>query len=378
MNDYQTTIDNIQTALNISDSTPVEALQEYSERYAQACQEVNHRLTDCGKFLRTGNIGEALRLANTTPHLLDLCNILDFPERQEWDGICRSYHLSVAPRLMMSVIEQLNHAYDEVSPLEPLLKKHRRLALAHAPIRERLAILYQLEYKEPQNLIWSETIPTFEQKRIEEIQSLFLQYQSEKNSRGNIMELLRELETTPWRNQPQALIQKVKKWLGSYAHLHYSGQFQELGRQMEAARQTGNRETARSLLAKWRQLLQESKIQISSISEEAQAQERQITQWLKAETVKGNQYQAFQKKAVELKEALKKQDIHQDTLKELYQELTNLGIDSEQTVSDDLKFIYQQKLHQLRKKQLQFFCLIGGGLVLLIILAGITAYLLNK
>ncbi|MDR1491758.1 MAG: hypothetical protein LBT05_03425, partial [Planctomycetaceae bacterium] len=84
MSDYQSTVDAIKNALMFSDTTAPETLRALAEQYAAACGELNERMKFCGGFLRQGNLAEAVRLAETEPPLLDIYNVLDFPEREEW------------------------------------------------------------------------------------------------------------------------------------------------------------------------------------------------------------------------------------------------------------------------------------------------------
>ncbi len=162
MNDYQTTVDRIRTILNVSESSPLDDLRALADDFAEACLDANRRLSDCAKFLRAGNLPEALRLAETPPRILEICNLLDFPERADWEDVCRTYRLTRPTVPNAATLEQLNRAFEEVAPIDELLRKHRFLALARAPLGERLDVLYSLADRDFSNMIWSESIPAFE------------------------------------------------------------------------------------------------------------------------------------------------------------------------------------------------------------------------
>src|SRR5262249_3568328 len=73
------------------------------------------------------------------------------------------------PPLNRKAIELLNRAYSEETPLAELLKHHRLLALARAPLRERVETVRLLSKAEPTNPGWAEDVSTYEIARMDEL-----------------------------------------------------------------------------------------------------------------------------------------------------------------------------------------------------------------
>src|SRR6185369_2792758 len=68
-------------------------------------------------------------------------------------------------------VEMLNRAYSEEAPLAELLKHHRLLALARAPLRERVETVRLLAKAEPTNAAWAEDVCDYEGARMSEIKA---------------------------------------------------------------------------------------------------------------------------------------------------------------------------------------------------------------
>jgi hypothetical protein len=154
-----------------SDTTAPETLRTLAEQYAAACDELNERMKYCGGFLRQGNLAEAVRLAETEPPLLDIYNILDFPEREEWCDVTALLGYPIPPPLQKEFAKELNDAYDSQHLLEPHLRKYRLAALSRAPLTERLGLLREIAVLDPSNTFWIKDQETFEQLRLPELET---------------------------------------------------------------------------------------------------------------------------------------------------------------------------------------------------------------
>ena len=77
------------------------------DKYWEACCETNRRLRECGDLLRKGHRSEAIQLAKIEPDLLDMVQLLEFPEREAW-----LKHLSPEPppELELVIAAELNQA----------------------------------------------------------------------------------------------------------------------------------------------------------------------------------------------------------------------------------------------------------------------------
>ena len=196
-------IENIRTALAYSESVPPAKLAGYARRYAEECTKVNTRLQQCLPHLRNGNIAEAVRLAEASPNIAETFNLLHFENRQEWTEICDGLGLDVPPPLAIEVFQELNDAYLQIVPLEPLLKWHRLHALNGSPIRDRLAVLRSLAKADPMNLFWQTDQETFEKARIKELGRDVADALVRKDSL-RLQELYRELTAPGWIMAPPA------------------------------------------------------------------------------------------------------------------------------------------------------------------------------
>jgi len=201
-------IDDIRTALAHSEAVPPERLEEYAREYARACNEVNTRLGQCLPHLRSGNLAEAIRLADGAPSVTEMFTLLDFEHREEWLEICDALGYDVPLPLAVETFRELNEAYLTMAPLEPLLKRHRFLALNGSPLRERLAVLRSIAKADPMSLHWQTDQETFEKARLNECE-IELANVLAQNDMPRLQELYREL-IQPWQFEPPpAYRQKV-------------------------------------------------------------------------------------------------------------------------------------------------------------------------
>jgi len=139
--------------------------------YATACQKVNERLVTCDQLLRAGQRSEALRQAQLEPDVLKLYASLEFPGRASWEDAAGRIGLPVPQRLNAVVARRLNKAFAESQSTEDLLRQHRSLALARAPLQRRLDILRLLAKAEPNHLGWADDLRAYEAARFEEIRA---------------------------------------------------------------------------------------------------------------------------------------------------------------------------------------------------------------
>jgi len=72
-------------------------------------------------------------------------------------------------RVGMSAAAQA--ARDREKSLQPLLSRHRLLAIAKAPARTRLEVARRLATEDPQNPGWPEEVASLESARLEEVEA---------------------------------------------------------------------------------------------------------------------------------------------------------------------------------------------------------------
>ncbi len=204
-------VEAIRSFLANSDQSYNERLPELAQAYGEACEQANARLVRCAELLRQGLRSEALQAADAEPRLLDALAELDFAGRDVWIETCQLYNLPTPPELMLSAAEYLNASYAEEDPLRDLLRRHRRLALARAPLSDRIAVLGALAERDPDNPVWEEDRGRFEHERLKQIKA----EASDAARAADLATLARlrtELALPSWKLPvPQSLVQGLVK-----------------------------------------------------------------------------------------------------------------------------------------------------------------------
>ena len=112
--------------------------------------------------------------------------------------------------LLLDVAADLNEAYAIEQPLAELLKHHRLLALAHAPLKNRVNTLRSLVQADGHNPVWLEDLQTFETERLKELQHEV----ADATEAGDLMTLAAlddELRCDGWSSMPSA---SLVRWTG--------------------------------------------------------------------------------------------------------------------------------------------------------------------
>lgn len=213
---YQQIVDEIRSFLQASDQTLTDEVKQLAAAYADACRDCNDRLRRCADFLGKGLQTEAIQYSRAAPDLVELAVALNFPERSEWEELAAMYGLPAPPRLTVDTVAALEGTAAAVQPLEHSLREHRRLALARAPIRQRLDVLRRLAQVNPTNPAWAGDIQQLERARLAE----FTPEISAAAGKGNIAELAKiwdEIARAPWTNAPplSTVQELVRRCLGT-------------------------------------------------------------------------------------------------------------------------------------------------------------------
>ncbi len=166
MAEYHEYVDGIRAILQSGQLPGDGALRELADGYARACAEANERLTACLRLLNQGLRAEAIHQAETEPNLIAALTSLDFPERPHWDELAEQKGLVRSQVLNLDAARAMSKAYTEQEPLSDLLKRHRKQALAQAPLSKRLTTLRKIASKDSDSPIWREDIQKYEQARL--------------------------------------------------------------------------------------------------------------------------------------------------------------------------------------------------------------------
>src|SRR6056297_1645622 len=153
-----TTVDKIRRALEKRDGIAEEEMRPLADAYREQVQQVNQRLDDAVMLLRKGLRSEAIQRVEMTPNALDAAAELEFPEWDEWNEILQFMAIPLPPKLNQDHVAQINEAIIESLPLEALLRRHRRLAIAKAPLAGRLRTLRQIARVDSKNAVWNDDL----------------------------------------------------------------------------------------------------------------------------------------------------------------------------------------------------------------------------
>ena len=243
--------DEIRVALDKPDGVSEEIMVPLSAQYDQEVAAVNERLDEAVMLLRKNLRSEAIQSANRRPNVIDAAARLDFPEVGEWIEILQFLGVKVPRRLDLEKVQQINEAIVEEQPIEELLRQHRRLAIARAPLNWRLVVLRRIADADPMNPSWMEDVEAYERERLKTLRSDVENALKEKDMNA-VHHLHSELAKQKWVTEvPGDLEVNLKKAIVQH---EYEGQLESLGRLSEELHEafSGFDEgRARSLVADW-------------------------------------------------------------------------------------------------------------------------------
>ena len=301
MTDYQRLIDNIRSFLASPNQVKTDQLVELSEEYARACTDANDRLRRCLDYLQKGLRTEAIHAAEEQPNLLDLVAMLDLPEIDAWRAICFQYELANAPELAMESAAALNDAYAEGESAQAMLTRHRLLALAGAPVRDRLNTMRRLAEADISAPFWEEDLRTFERARLEEIRATVPQLAKNGNATA-AQHLYDELNSGSWRTTvPADLKTRVHDAATRLRSADGETSLRALLPGLNDAYSAMSFAECRSLLDQWNAIAAESRVTVPA---ELQEQIEPIVTWVAEQQAAADQQAAFDAACNELQQAL--------------------------------------------------------------------------
>lgn len=246
-------IDRIRKQLDQPDALTIESLQPLAEAYGAETRQANERLSDCIQMLRKGLRSEAIQRASMKPNLLDWCAELDFPEVDDWLEIIQFYGITVPPLLDRDAALQLQEAIVDEQPLDELLRQHRRLAIAKAPLSWRLKVLRRLAEIDSVNSVWQEDQKEWEVIRLKQI-PVELTKAIETASLDEIQELSAELMRPDWLIiPPKELCKKATDAAKSMIYKAQLAKIKKLTEDLHAAYSEGDEQAAERRYDAWQQ-----------------------------------------------------------------------------------------------------------------------------
>src|SRR5262245_2401414 len=335
----QQLVDDIRSFLQSSDQTYTDRLKALAEGYATACTEANTRLRRCEEYLTRGLRSEAIHFAQAEPVLLDVVAVLDFPERPQWEEVSTMYQLPAPPALRLDTAEVLNRAYAEEQPLEHLLRQHRRLALSHAPLGERLAVIRQLADLDPNNLVWKEDIGEFEKHRLKQLETE-VEEALRKKDHAALPRLWDELHGSVWTARlAPALMDRLAGAMAAHTQHQKRMQAQQLANQLHDAYCAMDYPRVKQLAEEWQRLAAEAGVPPGDPLYKAAAP---ALHWLSKQEKREAEEARYQQALGQLQANLYK-ETNIDRLQELYQAVEAFA----QGVPPEVEERFQRRLDDL-------------------------------
>ena len=229
-----------------------EKLEPLAAEYAAAVAKANERLNECIGLIRKGLRSEALQRVRMAPNLLDVAADLEFPEFAEWIEILQFYFIDVPDNLDADAVAQINEALIEEQPLEELLRQHRRLAIAKAPLAWRLRVLRQIAELDSLNTVWLDDIQAWETIRVSQLASEFQRIASNPLSDKDLHSLKDELAFPRWIVKPPAdLLEKVSGLSAQRLHSTQLVDLKSLADSLHNAFASGDEKASLQLASQW-------------------------------------------------------------------------------------------------------------------------------
>lgn len=294
-----TTVDEIRFALEKRDGVSEGDMQTLASAYRDEVKRVNQRLDESVMLLRKGLRSEAIQRIEMRPNALELAVELDFPEWDEWNEILQFMAIPLPPRLNHEYISQINEAILEVLPLEALMRRHRRLAIAKAPLAARLKVLRQIARVDSDSQVWQRDIEVWEKTRLTQIDQEIQEALDAEDSRRTYM-IHKELTAPGWITQPSSrLVQQCELAANAFLAEQMEGRLVKLAPKLLAAFESQDQATARKARAAWQSTVAEFNVPAPTLLSE---QVEPALKWLE-----GIDRQAITKK--ELKNSLNRLQI---------------------------------------------------------------------
>jgi hypothetical protein len=336
MTDYQRLLDNIRAFLASANQVRTDELADWAAEYARGCAEANDRLRRCTDYLQKGLRTEAIHAAEEQPNLLDLVAMLDLQELDAWRGVCFQYELTDPPALAIESAAALNEAYAGEETVKGLLTKHRLLALACAPVKDRLATMRKLAESDPSSPFWQEDVQSFERARLEEIR-VSVPKAAKTGDSAAANRLCEDLDSKSWRTTIPADLKNRARDVA--ATLRGAGAQTELRKLLPALNEAYSAMSfaeCRSLLDQWDTIVADS-----GMSTPADLQESidPIVSWVSDQQAARDQKAAFEEACNELQRALDV-DATDATLERAYLKAARMPLQ----MPEDLELRHQARL----------------------------------
>ena len=338
-------------------------LDRLATEYAEHAREANRRLGRCSEWLRLGLRSEAIHDAEQAPDLLETVSALGLGSHMPaWKELCELNNVTLAPETNWAAAAELNTAYDTERTMERPLRRHRRAALVHAPLRERIGILRELREQDPDNSVWETSLVEFERARVTIInREARVAMKAERLDR--LKQLEAELKSPLWTHLPPGrLVQEVVRARQQVQEHAAIEQYRELAGEIHDAMSAMNRPTIESLHGRWCEIDNSTGIAPpADLAEET----RRVFEWLQQQRDQEHRDVEYERACRQLEEILDEGS----TAGEIDRAMADVHR-FERGIPDVLLSRARNRLAEHRLDRGRRFRLVAGGLVAVVLIVG--------
>ena len=239
-----------------------EYLVGLAERYSRACEELYKKVYRCQDLLGTGQKKVASRLAKAAPDLKEEFEALDFVEIGTWLELCENLALSVPPFLdgaaISLLIDEMYNFDASATQVEGLLRRHRRMALGRAPIRERLRILREILKADTNVAAWKADVKAMEAAWTEELAQMAADA-DQRQDLDTLERILADLKSEGWLSAPSSKFIAAIEWIvRPHRQRRVDERCREIAGQLRDAHGAMDEGRCRDLLDQWQQVCEET------------------------------------------------------------------------------------------------------------------------
>lgn len=371
MSKSETIVAQIERVMSNPEETTLEVMSELAISYTACCREINLRLDKAVEQAKAGNSSEAIRQMEMF-HLIDEYNYVNFARKDEWKNTCMTLGLEVPITTHDDKASQLIQLYETIRPMQAFLSKHRRLALEHTPIKERLELLYSLAPMEMLNPVWDEMIQDYEKKRLEEIKTEFAATTQGIESAGLLQSFVDELSSANRLSPPpEELLTRLRGILSGYQKDKIIDYLKKSSEQLtDAYRQMDKAEVKKYLLACNDAI---KRIPQSAVPEEVRQSLRAPMQWLSEIKKREILEKDFEEKLSLLEQSL----AAEDDIEELAAHYSTVSIAAESgnfDIPESIIRSYRQRVNMLDTQKRRKHIVILLAIILIAVFVGWGVY----
>lgn len=187
-------------------------LSRIAREYAAAADLLNGRLVRCADWIARGLRTEAVHEASLPPDLSESLRALDLgAELREFEDLCAFHDIQLQYDLNWDLAAQLDEAIATERELEKQSRSYRRACIGRRPLAERRRRLKRLVDLDPLNDVWTESLVSLDQARLQQI-NRESKFAVSAQDLARLDELLVELVQSDWQLEvPERLVQELKR-----------------------------------------------------------------------------------------------------------------------------------------------------------------------